>query len=219
MSPAEREEAARLLAEDEGARRDYAAYQQFKDALREAANQEEVPLERFDKFFAGLAPRPSQRTVWARGLALAAAVVALGFLIPAMWDRTVENDGLTAKAAVRTLETSDPAAAARWVGQKMNRPVPAFKLSGLATLRKAEQGEDWGAYEYDCEGQKVRLVIRQNGYQFKDCGKQKVGKTTFYVGKSIGWKCPSCAYELVGGSESLRWKLARAAVVEQFGAL
>jgi hypothetical protein len=117
------------------------------------------------------------------------------------------------------MDTSDPMEAARWVRSGVEFPVPAFKLNGYARLVAAERGADWGAYHFDAEGKRVKLVIRRRSYEFKGYQPKTIGHTQFYIAEYVGWKCPSCAYELTGGDADLRWRLAQAAATEQFGTL
>ena len=215
MNPDDRADVERLLESSEEARLDYAAYQEYKTILQTAVNAEPIPYERLE----GLFPKDAYRKKPVfRPAFFVAAVAAIAFAVfaPRMFGPQSKPPTV---AGLTRLETSDPMEAARWMRQGVAFPVPAFKLDGVARLTGAETGPDWGAYKYEVDGRPMRLVIRRNSYQFKECGKKKVGKTTFYVGEYVGWKCPACAYQLSGGNADLRWKLAQAAATEQFGTL
>ena len=214
MNPAEKAEVERLLETSQEAREDYAAYQEYKTILQQAVHAEPVPYERLE----GLLPRayrgkPLFRPVY---LFAAAAVIAFAVFVPRMLGpRTSSN----VQPVVAHMDTSDPMQAARWMRQGVTFPVPAFKLNGYAQLTGAEYGPDWAAYNYDSEGKKVKLIVRRRSYEFRDSETKTVGRTQFYVGSYVGWNCPACAYQLVGGDADLRWKLAQAAATEQFGTL
>ena len=216
MSSDERAEVERMLETSQEARDDFAAYQEYKTILQQAVHAEPVPYERLE----GLLPRsnrarPVFRPVY---LLVAGAVIAFAVFAPRMLGPRVGSTSVQ-PAALAHMDTSDPMQAAQWMRKGVTFPVPAFKLDGYARLTSAEYGNDWAAYIYDSEGKQVKLIVRRRNFEFKDCGKKTIGKTTFYVGNYVGWNCPSCAYQLTGGDADLRWKLAQAAATEQFGTL
>lgn len=216
MNSAEKAEVERMLETSQEAREDYAAYQEYKSILQQAVHAEPVPYDRLD----GLLPRSSigrKPLFHPAYLFAAAAVIAFAVFVPRLLGPTASAP--ISNATLARMETTDPQAAAQWMRQGVDFPVPSFKLGGFARLTGAEYGSDWAAYNYDSKGKKVKLIVRRRGYEFKECGKKTIGKTTFYVGNYVGWNCPSCAYQLTGGDADLRWKLAQAAATEQFGTL
>src|SRR5687767_7653375 len=172
MSPDERADVERMLESSEEARHDYAAYQEYKTILQRAVNAEPVPYERLE----GLFPKGAYRkkpTFRPAFFAAAAAAIALAVFAPRFF---ISQGKPPTVARSASLETSDPTEAARWMRQSVAFPIPAFKLDGVARLTGAETGPDWGAYKYEVDGKPMRLIIRRNSYQFKECGKKKVGK-------------------------------------------
>ena len=217
MSAEERADVERMLETSQEAREDFAAYQEYKTILQQAVHAEPVPYEKLE----GLLPRSYRAKPLFRPvhLAVAAAVIAFAVFAPRMLGPRVGTSSVQPAATVAHMDTSDPMQAARWMRQGVTFPVPAFKLDGYARLKSAEYGRDWAAYNYDSEGKQVKLIVRRRSYEFRDSEKKTVGKTQFFVGSYVGWNCPACAYQFVGGNADLRWKLAQAAATEQFGTL
>lgn len=215
MNSAEKVEVERMLETSQEAREDFAAYQEYKTILQQAVHAEPVPYERLEGFM----PRGYSRRKFVfrpAYLAAAAAVIAFAVFAPRLLGPKM---GPSSTPVVAHMDTSDPMQAARWMRQGVTFPVPAFKLDGYARLKSAEYGSDWAAYNYDSEGKQVKLIVRRRNYEFRDSEKKTVGHTQFFVGSYVGWNCPACAYQLVGGDADLRWKLAQAAATEQFGTL
>lgn len=221
MSPEERASAERLLAEDEGARKDYAAFKEFRTTLRQAVLEEGSRSERIEAMLRDLGARrrPRFRIAWIGGLA--AAVLALALLGPRLWTvpdkvgSAVENIDRIAR-----LETSDPDEAHRWVNQQVGFRVPEYRLTQVARITGAECGKNWGAYTYNCGEKKAKLIVRPKGYKLRNARKTQVGNTTFWENEnSVAWECPSCNYQIVGCDSKTRWTLAKAAATELFGKL
>lgn len=216
MSAEERAEVERLLETSQEARDDFAAYQEYKTILQQAVHAEPVPYERLE----GLLPRsyrakPIFRPAY---LLAAAAVIAFAVFAPRILGPRVGASSVQ-PAAIAHMDTSDPMQAAQWMRKGVTFPVPAFRLDGYARLKSAEYGSDWAAYNYDSEGNQVKLIVRRRGYEFRNSSPRTIGKTQFFVGEYVGWRCPACAYQLTGGNADLRWRLAQAAATEQFGTL
>jgi hypothetical protein len=222
LSAAEMEQARRLLAESDEARRDYEAYQAYRMALREAGRQDEASFDRLQALLARSMPRRRPPIRWAPFGALGAAALAAAYFAgPSLFGTTSEAPPSTARLdqTVARLETSDPLQASRWASKGVSFPVYPYRLDGEAKLTGASYGRDWAAYEYATQTCRVKLVIRPRGYMIPNAQERRVGKTVFYVGRTIVWNCPACAYELIGGTEETRWRVAQAAAKELFGSL
>lgn len=223
LLPAEMKAAEDLLATDELARRDHAAFLEYRMTLRQAALAEPTPTDRLEGMLRKAVPA---RRVWPRwasfagaGLSLIAAAVFVPRMLPSADSTPKLDSAIQAIDRIAELKTSDPREASNWVRANSAVPAPTYRLTGLATMTGAEVGRGWVAYDYNCGGKPVRLVIRKRGEHPKDAATTTVGNTKFFVGKAVGWECPSCYYEVVGCDEGTRWKLAKAAVKELFGHL
>lgn len=223
LSPDEMKSAEALLASDELARRDRAAFLEYRMMLRQAALAEPTPSDRLEGMLRQASPA---RRVWPRwasfasaGLAIVAAAVFVPQMLSSSESTAKLDSAVQAIDRIAELKTSDPREASKWVRANSAVPAPTYRLTGLAKMTGAEVGRGWVAYDYNCNGKPVRLVIRRRGEHPKDASTTTVGKTKFFVGKAVGWECPSCYYEVVGCDEGTRWKLAKAAVKELFGHL
>lgn len=221
LSAAEREAMERLLAEDEGARLDYAAYQEYRMTLRQAVLAESTPESRLAEMLKSAVPVRRSPFRWLMAVPAAAAIVAVALFAPAWFGgdsgpTKIEN-AVANINQIAAMSTNDPARAAEWVNQSVDFRVPMYRLDGVAKMTGAAYGKDWGAYEFESCGKKLKLIVRRNSYQFKNVHEEKLGSRTLYVGNSVGWKCPSCAYEIVGGDGETRMLVAKAAVKELFG--
>lgn len=215
----ERADADALLGQSEEARQDYAGYQEFKAALRQAAVSDQMSFDRLDAMLrhaVGRRPLPRFLAPLMAGFAVIAIAVAIG-------PRLIRQDSPVPPARivepVAHLQTADPKEAYTWIGKNVGFMIPEYRLTETAKLTGASVGKGWGAYEYEMDGKPMKLVVRPNAYEFKGASPKTVGRTTFYVNESVGFKCPYCAYELTGGDEKARWKLAKAAATELFGGL
>lgn len=220
LGPESHAEVERLLASDEAARRDYAAFQEYRATLRQAVVAESAHSERLEAALGRLGARGSMKKRWF-GVCLAASVALAAVFGPRLLEPSDTVD--RAKVAIdriASLQTSDPVQAAEWVNHNVGFRAPTYHLASVAKMTGAECGKDWGAYLYDCDTKKARLIIRPAGYKIPNARQVVVGETTFLVNdRSISWSCPRCAYEIVGCDEETRWKLAKAAAAELFGKL
>lgn len=224
LSAAERADMERLLAEDEGARLDYAAYQEYRMTLRQAVLSEPTPDLQLQTMLQRAVPVRRSPFRWLSVATAGFALLAIAVFGPRMFDgadpsATKISDAVTRIDQIAAMSTSDPAQAAEWVNSSVDFRVPMYKLAGVAKMTGASYGKDWGAYEFESCGKNFKLIVRKRNYEFRNAHEEKIGRRILYVGNSVGWKCPSCAYEIVGGDEETRMMLAKAAVKELFGSL
>lgn len=221
LSAAERAEMERLLAEDERARQDYAAYQEYKMTLRQAVLAEPTPTQRLDDMLQKAAPvrRPAR---WLAAFSAGLALLAVAYFAPRMFgdsNASKIGEAVAAIDQIASMQTSDPDQAAAWMNRSVDFRVPVYRLSKVAKLVGASYGPNWAAYQFESCGKSFKLIVRDRAYDFKGAHEEKVGRRVFYVGETVGWKCPSCSYEIVGGDGQTRMMLAQEAVKELFGSL
>jgi hypothetical protein len=224
MGTSARAQADGLLFESERARLDYAGFKEYRTVLRQSVLADPAPQERLELMLRRTASSTRMPKFMVPLFAGVAVFVLAYFIGPQfLWREVAKPPGEVMLGGPPLLQqeahfaTSDPRQAYRWIGKEVNFVVFNYDLRRVAKLTGASAGKGWGAYEYECDGQPIQIVIRPNKYQFEIPKTESVGQTTFWVGNSLGFKCPYCAYEIKGADNKTRWKMAKAAAREVLG--
>lgn len=200
-----------LLAEDARARAELEALKQLRVAIRQAALKEPVPLDSLRHALSRVTAtpkeaRPAPRPWFQWSLAAAAAILVL--VMALSWFRPSGSPFGSDLVAVNGQNISDPAFARDWLRQNASLgPVPMVNLAGLADLGHCCYGSGWACYEFMVEGKEYKLVIRERTE--RPPGQMKlVDGVQFFVDEGICWSCPNFTYQVLGGDEDTRWKVA-----------
>ncbi|RIK00225.1 MAG: hypothetical protein DCC46_05555 [Armatimonadetes bacterium] len=204
-------QAESLLAADARAQAEFEALKRLRSAVRQAALTEAVPIGSLRRCLSQVVQtpreaRPAPRPWFQWSFAAAAAILVL--VMALSWFQPSGSPFGSDLVAVNGQMISDPAFARDWLRQNASLgPVPMVNLAGLADLNHCCYGTGWACYEFMVEGKEYKLVIRERTEQLPG-QKRLVDGVPFYVDEGICWSCPNFTYQVLGGDDDTRWKVA-----------
>lgn len=181
---------------------------------------EKVPVGRLEGMLAHVAsqtPAKPKRSQWVRQylvptLTAAALVLTAWIAFGPSINRGVNPTELD--PAQKQVASTDPVAIQAWAIRATGMDVPRISLASLGGLKGAHCGDGYVCWDFKIDGETYHIAVRDDDTMLKGLSMQTVGGDDYYVGDGVGWKCSGYSFYVVGGNETVRWKVAETACRE-----
>jgi hypothetical protein len=198
MSPDERMEADRLLAESEEARAELEGLRAFRTAVRRACLAEPVPSARLRRSLSrSVGSRPSRRWAFPASLAAAACCAAAAWIAlspsqdqPAF---SAASSPMVAQVAARS-----PVEAQGFLSERCGMAMPKVTLAGYGRLEGATAGRDWGCYDFQVQDRKVHIYVRRDDGRLSGRPSLVHNGMPMFEREGVGWNCSGWTYYVIG---------------------
>lgn len=219
LTDAERVRHQNDLAHHPAAVADFQAFQDFRQATREAGLKDCVPEARLLAHLKQVRKTSTHTNrITPRVLLPVAAAVAIALTIWWSVPLNVESSVRLDVTPIQwTMDHPSATEAARKSALTLNAPMPAVSLASMgASLEKTECGNCWMANTYRVKGEVYKLYGKRSAYIPSEAPKRVYDEHTFtIVPEGIMWKCKNNnTFLLTGGSDGNRMAIARAAAKE-----
>jgi hypothetical protein len=208
LPESEMREIERLIRTDPAVRAEWRAFREFRDAIREAAKSEPVPIEPLRKRLHGIANAEPHAAppLWS-GFRLAAvgfALLAVWMIV--WWTAPMRQDPLQVAVGpeIDANAARDEAAGARWIQDELGfHDMPTVQIEDRNTrFVIARRGQDWACLDYVRGNQTLRLYIRRDLDALKRARFTNVNGREVAMGSGVGWCCGAYSLVLTGDTNA-----------------